>query len=759
MGSIAAMRFGRAFSADYATARQQQVWYNAMARSWLARGYTPDQALAAIEQLRMAYPERMAQVSMVGDLIADIYNRTGRRLSDVALIAQAGGERALADPFRLMRTVLAQQGLLGVAPGIYAPGSALARRFESAFLSQIGPLWSLWTETEAAARLLNEIFPSGYTAAQLREAAGSVARVGTASTAFALRVGAGRLGIGAQIGYGIGSAASRQLEAAIAGLVGGYTGAMTEAEAASFLASLLPNLQMLRPGQVQGAFARGGPVDVAATKLLSGQWSPYQAAFWGELVSGLSPRAYTLRLAMQQGILSQYMAGQAMPTGGLVDIFGRQAGYAELFAAEQAAGYANLAYRRVAEDVRRARFAREMRMMALEWGSGPFVPTSQVAQEISRRIADGTYTPDVRMGESAIGLAQQEAAIRRAMWRENLDYQRQSLGFSQRQLQLQREQLQLAKEEYRVRREYQIEEREAGRAMQLRQRAWQEEDWGIQRARMGIAASWSLEDINRSIRFSTGRERAQLLRQRERLLIQQAWEREDLARTIGRQREVWRYEDERYSRAVSHEQRLHELQMQRFALQERSMALQEEQLAAQIAHFERMAQYEEALRLIEDERFKAQVENMKAQMEEEQRLEKARAAAAEAEMALMALRLEKAEELRKAEEEYHRQLLKHFEEIIQLFANFFDRYAQSGQQVPGSVVDTPALEPPADPRQPQSVGDLWREALGQADQNVAQTQPVVVNFILDGEVIMSAVITPDRLRPMVQEIEVRERRR
>jgi hypothetical protein len=38
----------------------------------------------------------------------------------------------------------------------------------------------------------------------------------------------------------------------------------------------------------------------------------------------------------------------------------------------------------------------------------------------------------------------------------------------------------------------------------------------------------------------------------------------------------------------------------------------------------------------------------------------------------------------------------------------------------------------------------------------ASAAPTIVNFVLDGEVFMSAVVKPERLRPVVQEIQRRD---
>ena len=54
----------------------------------------------------------------------------------------------------------------------------------------------------------------------------------------------------------------------------------------------------------------------------------------------------------------------------------------------------------------------------------------------------------MQIGESTIGLVQQEAAIRKQMWQENLAYQLQSIQFQRQALEISKQELALSKEQY-----------------------------------------------------------------------------------------------------------------------------------------------------------------------------------------------------------------------------------------------------------------------------------------------------------------------
>ena len=89
----------------------------------------------------------------------------------------------------------------------------------------------------------------------------------------------------------------------------------------------------------------------------------------------------------------------------------------------------------------------------------------------------------------------------------------------------------------------------------------------------------------------------------QRTMVSQGWERDDANRGRSREQEVQRFQDQRYEAAVQFEQKLHELQMQRFGLQEQKLQLQGEMLAAQEAHLLAQAGLQAKLQKIDEERF------------------------------------------------------------------------------------------------------------------------------------------------------------
>jgi hypothetical protein len=173
-------------------------------------------------------------------------------------------------------------------------------------------------------------------------------------------------------------------------------------------------------------------------------------------------------------------------------------------------------------------------------------------------------------------------------------------------------------------------------------------------------------------------------------------------------------------------------------------------LAAQQAHLDSQAGMQAQLQKLEDERFQTQYEQMQAQMEDEEALEKLRVAARQAELAYEAARLANAETIRDAEEAFA-QSIQGIEAggVLDRWIDFFNA-VNAGP--PASAGEPPAeVTPPADGNLPQGV------ELNVAREVAAAGPPVVVNFVLDGETVMQAVVKPERLRPVVAEIQRRER--
>ena len=207
-------------------------------------------------------------------------------------------------------------------------------------------------------------------------------------------------------------------------------------------------------------------------------------------------------------------------------------------------------------------------------------------------------------GMAELGLARQRAAISRAMFGENWAYSEQmrSLAWQQQQLGFGMT-------------EYNWDYTQRTRAMT---RGWALEDLGISKSRAATQFQWQEEDIDRAIRYASGLQKAQLIRQRERLEEQYGWQQSDFTRKEDRLREQWRLEDERFEKVKQYQQELieiakkrHELEMDHakkmykenkklFKLQDESLKLQEKRLVAAYAHQQRLAKIQHDR--IEDEK-------------------------------------------------------------------------------------------------------------------------------------------------------------
>lgn len=751
---------------------QQTAWRGMLAPSIRGGGADYINTEIIIDSLRKKYPNRLTEVQELVVQARNVVLQTDRGTIG-GIIAQAESAGAIwMSPERRSSYVLRSGGLAGLAPSTMLQGSTQAAAFEQS-LPLSGEL-SLYQS--AAAQILQQTLPAGYAQQQLLntttylQSGASPQAISTAQSAYA-----GRLGIGTSTGYGIGSFASQGIDtSALRGIstLPGYPQSelvrmmpgATDAERAAFLGSFLPGSDRLTSSQIGQLINPGYSIDgkvidqpgaayTSALNVAQGVWSPAAGRANVEISSRATPWGYSMALAADAGLsIEQLLAGQTAP-GALQDIYGREAGYAGLFAAQQASGWANYRLSAASIPIQRAQWERQQATTRMEYGGGALQPLQNVMLALSRpRDEQGNLAPTINptglpggeigvsgevgvglnVGGSAIGLVQQEAGIRRQMWQENLNAQRASIGFQQQQLQIAREQLQLSKQEYAVRREYQITEREAGRSQSLLQRSWATQDFNIGQQRMGIQQQWAQEDVDRAIRYSSGRERQQLLRQRDRMQVTQGWERDDSQRNRKRQEELWRREDERYSNAVKYEEQLNVIQMQKFALQEKSLALQEAQLAAQAAHVENIAKLQTDLQKIEDDRFKNQYENIQAQLKEEEILQPLREDAQRAELAYMALRLQHAQKMHDAEIAFWKAASGFIEAMYAAMNGKNNVPPPAG----GAGVPNPAGVPPEGSHsyeQPVMSGS-------------GSDQPVVVEIMMDTQKVGEILLTPERLR-------------
>jgi hypothetical protein len=99
------------------------------------------------------------------------------------------------------------------------------------------------------------------------------------------------------------------------------------------------------------------------------------------------------------------------------------------------------------------------------------------------------------------------------------------------------------------------------------QRAWQLQDFQTQSTRFEETAGWQVEDIDEAIRFSTGRQRRKLKKQRERLFVQQAWKEQDLATVEERAKTKYEWSKDDLAREKERFETIRPLQAELLKLQ------------------------------------------------------------------------------------------------------------------------------------------------------------------------------------------------
>ena len=147
---------------------------------------------------------------------------------------------------------------------------------------------------------------------------------------------------------------------------------------------------------------------------------------------------------------------------------------------------------------------------------------------------------------------------------------------------------------------------------QLQQRGWTQQDWGYQDQTRSLNWSYTMDDLDESIRFAKGRERRKLETQKERLTTGHNMESEQIDTTRERQEKVWAQEDERYQKQVEYTRNLQDLDQKSFDLNKQN---REENFEFSQKEAERkQKEYEEQFKL-ETEMTKLQREYAKNQLD------------------------------------------------------------------------------------------------------------------------------------------------
>jgi hypothetical protein len=184
--------------------------------------------------------------------------------------------------------------------------------------------------------------------------------------------------------------------------------------------------------------------------------------------------------------------------------------------------------------------------------------------------------------------AMESLGLQQQMWQVNTQFQRREMGIQFQQFQTQRE--------------------------------WGREDIAYASEMAGLQYGWQMEDYDRAIRFATGRQKEQLIRQRGR--TEEVFTREEghRATQADRQEESWKWQEEKFSRERKHFEEIKALENQQFAMRKRQLTetynLQMEHLQEQAGQAEEVYNLQKQIRDVQNDK---QEEDMKYQIAQKER--------------------------------------------------------------------------------------------------------------------------------------------
>jgi hypothetical protein len=107
------------------------------------------------------------------------------------------------------------------------------------------------------------------------------------------------------------------------------------------------------------------------------------------------------------------------------------------------------------------------------------------------------------------------------------------------------------------------------RMQQLQQQQWTQADWQYQATTRELNYGWQAEDLNEAIRYSSGRERRDLIKQRDRAALSYNLEGEQVVTQQDRQKQLWAEEDERFKKQKQYSADLNRMDLETFNLQKK----------------------------------------------------------------------------------------------------------------------------------------------------------------------------------------------
>jgi len=146
----------------------------------------------------------------------------------------------------------------------------------------------------------------------------------------------------------------------------------------------------------------------------------------------------------------------------------------------------------------------------------------------------------------------------------------------------------------------------------LMKRDWSREDYQYNTQSRELSYGWNMEDMDEQIRRSSGYERAQLIKQRDRATVSENMQSGQAEKQFGRQEEMWQREDERYKKGVEYADQMIELDTARFELNQKQAdemyQMQKEHLGEEMETAEKLHDLRMEMEALQRERQEEQMD-------------------------------------------------------------------------------------------------------------------------------------------------------
>jgi len=196
---------------------------------------------------------------------------------------------------------------------------------------------------------------------------------------------------------------------------------------------------------------------------------------------------------------------------------------------------------------------------------------------------NGGTASAIQEGRGMWALQDESTQLQRTQAQGNLAFSQRGLEMRGRQFQAgwdfnraqavtqqgwQQEDFSFRGQQVNLQRGYQLEDFSFGRMQSAQSRNWQSQDFAFQRGQNQQHFGWAMEDIDEDIRFSTGRDRRQLERQKKRTTLDHNAEETQQNKVESRQRKLWKDEDDRYKTETVRAAEQFKTQVERLAVEQ-----------------------------------------------------------------------------------------------------------------------------------------------------------------------------------------------